>query len=138
MTERIQQDGLQVAAVLHRFIQAEALPAGGIDSLRFWTGFAALVRDLAPRNRALLAERDRLQHELDTWHRAHPGPVRDLPAYRAFLEQIGYLLPVPAAVRVETPQADAAIAQQAGPPLEVPWSTPPLPPNAAHAPRGRM
>src|SRR5690606_17179648 len=120
MTERIEQDGLQVAAVLHRFIQDEALPASGIAPQDFWRGFAAIVRDLAPRNRALLAERDRLQSELDTWHRANPGPVRDLAAYRAFLTQIGYLLPTPEAVQVTTPDVDAEIAEQAGPQLVVP------------------
>ncbi|HYG45286.1 MAG TPA: malate synthase G [Bordetella sp.] len=138
MTERIQQDGLQVAAVLHRFIQDEALPAGGIDASRFWAGFAALVRDLAPRNRALLAERDSLQRELDTWHQAHPGPVRDLRAYRAFLEQIGYLLPQPQAVQVETAHVDAEIAEQAGPQLVVPMSNARYALNAANARWGSL
>ncbi|MBO9353051.1 malate synthase G [Bordetella petrii] len=138
MTERIQQDGLQVAAVLHRFIQDEALPAAGIDGPRFWAGFSALVRDLAPRNRALLAERDRLQHELDTWHRAHPGPVRDPRAYRAFLEQIGYLLPQPGAVQAETANVDAEIAQQAGPQLVVPMSNARYALNAANARWGSL
>lgn len=73
----IDQAGLQVAPALSQFIENEALPGTGIDKAAFWSGFSALVHDLAPRNRELLAERDRLQQELDTWHRAHPGPVRD-------------------------------------------------------------
>ncbi|MCD0505000.1 malate synthase G [Bordetella petrii] len=138
MTDRIQQDGLQVAAALHRFIQDEALPASSVDGKRFWTGFAALVRDLAPRNRALLAERDRLQRELDTWHRAHPGPVRDLAAYRAFLEEIGYLQPQPDTVQASTAGVDAEIAEQAGPQLVVPMSNARYALNAANARWGSL
>ncbi|CFO94912.1 malate synthase G [Bordetella pertussis] len=83
MTERIPHHGLQVAASLHRFIEDEALSGSGLAPDEFWAGFAALVRDLAPRNRELLAERDRLQGEIDAWHRAHPGPVRDSAGYQA-------------------------------------------------------
>ena len=75
MTERTNCHRLQVAANLKRFIEEEALPGTGVDAAAFWKGFDALVHDLAPKNRALLAERDRLQTELDQWHRAHPGPV---------------------------------------------------------------
>ena len=102
MTERVQCQRLQVAAELKQFIENEVLPGSGIEAAAFWSGFDALVHDLAPRNRALLAERDRLQTELDTWHRANPGPVRDMAAYRAFLESIGYLLPQPQTVKAST------------------------------------
>jgi malate synthase len=96
MTQMNPRGGLQVAANLDQFVETEALPGTGIDSAAFWSGFDALVHELAPKNRALLAERDRLQTELDSWHRANPGPVRDLRAYRAFLEGIGYIVPTPA------------------------------------------
>lgn len=85
MNDRIQRQRLQVASALQHFIETEALPGTGVPEANFWQGFDALVHDLAPKNRALLAERDRLQTALDTWHRAHPGPVADMPAYRAFL-----------------------------------------------------
>ncbi len=102
MTQMNPRGGLQVAANLDQFVETEALPGTGIDSAAFWSGFDALVHELAPKNRALLAERDRLQTELDNWHRANPGPVRDLHAYRAFLEGIGYIVPVPASVKATT------------------------------------
>ena len=114
MTERVTLNRRQGAANLQRFVDDEVLPGSGIDSAAFWAGFDALVHDLAPKNRALLAERDRLQRELDTWHRANPGPVRDLPAYRSFLESIGYLLPQPDSVTARTANVDREIAEQAG------------------------
>lgn len=138
MNEMIKQNGLQVAANLNQFIEEEALPGTGVDSAAFWKGFDALVHDLAPKNRALLAERDRLQGELDTWHRENPGPVRDLRAYRAFLERIGYIVPAPASVRATTANVDREIAEQAGPQLVVPLSNLRYALNAANARWGSL
>ncbi|MGF6764239.1 malate synthase [Paraburkholderia sp. GAS33] len=138
MTDMTKRSGLQVAANLDQFIEHEALPGTGVDSAAFWAGFDALVHDLAPKNRALLAERDRLQTELDQWHRAHPGPVRDLAAYRSFLESIGYLVPVPAHVKATTDRVDTEIAEQAGPQLVVPLSNQRYALNAANARWGSL
>ena len=138
MTQRIQHHGLQVAANLNQFIEQEALPGTNLDADSFWQGFAALVNDLAPKNRALLAERDRLQAELDAWHRTNPGPIADPAAYRKFLEGIGYLLPQPAAVRATTDNVDTEISQQAGPQLVVPMSNPRYALNAANARWGSL
>ena len=128
---------LQVAQELHQFIEEQVLPGTGIESAHFWAGFDAIVTDLAPKNRALLAERDRLQTELDAWHRAHPGPIADMPAYRAFLEQISYLVPQPAA-QVTTANVDAELAQQAGPQLVVPIPNARYALNAANARWGSL
>ncbi|CAB3761611.1 malate synthase G [Paraburkholderia solisilvae] len=134
----IQRGGLQVAATLDQFIETEALPGTGVDSAAFWAGFDKLVHDLAPKNRALLAERERLQRELDTWHRAHPGPVRDAHAYRAFLEDIGYIVSPPSRVQASTDQVDTEIAEQAGPQLVVPLSNARYALNAANARWGSL
>ena len=97
MTERTTVHRLQVATALHRFIEDQVLPGTGVDAAAFWQGFDAIVHDLAPKNAALLAERDRLQAELDAWHQRQPRPdQRSRSKYRAFLEKIGYLVPVPA------------------------------------------
>jgi malate synthase len=138
MTQMNPRGGLQVAANLDQFVETEALPGTGIDSAAFWSGFDALVHELAPKNRALLAERDRLQTELDNWHRANLGPVRDLRAYRAFLEGIGYIVPVPASVKATTDNVDTEIAEQAGPQLVVPLSNQRYALNAANARWGSL
>jgi malate synthase len=129
---------LQIADVLVRFIEDEALPGTAIEPARFWAGFDAIVRDLAPKNAALLAERDRLQSELDTWHRAHPGPITDMAGYRAFLQRIGYLVPVPDGVKASTENVDAELALQAGPQLVVPILNARYALNAANARWGSL
>ncbi|MDO8717387.1 MAG: malate synthase G, partial [Polaromonas sp.] len=78
MTERTTSHRLQVATELFSFINEQVLPGTGVESGKFWTGVDAIVADLAPKNIALLAERDRLQTELDTWHKANPGPITDM------------------------------------------------------------
>ncbi|AYH42467.1 malate synthase G [Azoarcus sp. DN11] len=138
MSTRIQCHQLQVDAELHRFIETEALPGTGIDAGAFWKGFSELANELAPKNRALLAERDRLQTELDNWHRAHPGPIQDMPAYRTFLEKIGYLQPVPAPFKITTTNVDSEISEQAGPQLVVPIMNARYALNAANARWGSL
>jgi malate synthase len=138
MTDMIKQHGLQVDASLAKFVDEEAIPGTGVDSASFWKGFDAIVHDLAPKNRALLAERDRLQTELDNWHRSNPGPVRDLRAYRKFLEEIGYIVPAPAHVQASTANVDREIAEQAGPQLVVPLSNLRYALNAANARWGSL
>jgi len=129
---------LHVATNLYRFVEDEVLPGTGVDSATFWAGFDAIVRELAPRNAALLAERDRLQAELDAWHRKHPGPIRHMARYRAFLHRIGYLVPVPERVKVTTRNVDAELALQAGPQLVVPITNARYALNAANARWGSL
>ena len=138
MTARTSIHRLQVASNLHRFINEQVLPGTGVDSSAFWQGFDAIVADLAPRNIALLAERDRLQTELDTWHQAHPGPITDMAAYRNFLTTIGYLVPVPEGVQTTTANVDDELAVQAGPQLVVPILNARYALNAANARWGSL
>ena len=138
MSERVTLGRLQVAANLQRFIEDEVLPGTGVEAAAFWKGFDELVHDLAPKNRALLAERDRLQVELDDWHRSNPGPITDMPAYRSFLESIGYLQPEPGEVKISTSNVDSEIATQAGPQLVVPIGNARYALNAANARWGSL
>ena len=138
MTARTTVHGLQVATELYRFIEDKVLPGTGVDSASFWAGFDKLVADLAPKNAALLAERDRIQAEMDAWHTAHPGPITDMAAYRAHLEKIGYVVPVPGDVKITTANVDAELATLAGPQLVVPILNARYALNAANARWGSL
>ena len=117
MTDRIQSGELRVAPSLYRFIAEEALPAAGISltGTEFWAGVAQIVAELTPVNRRLLRRRDDLQAAIDSWHQANGGQPHDLPAYRAFLEEIGYLVPDPGPFQVGTEGVDPEIATGGGP-----------------------
>ena len=138
MTARSSLHGLKVDTALARFIDEAVLPGTGIAPAAFWKGFDGIVHDLAPKNAALLAERDRLQSEMDTWHSAHPGPILDMRAYRGFLEKIGYLVTPPAGAKATTTHVDAELATQAGPQLVVPILNARYALNAANARWGSL
>ncbi len=138
MTARTSVHRLQVASNLYQFINDEVLPGTGVASAAFWQGFDAIVADLAPKNQALLAERNRLQSEQDAWHKAHPGPIADMRAYKAFLKQIGYLVTPLKKVEATTQNVDAELAVQAGPQLVVPVLNARYALNAANARWGSL
>ena len=138
MTPRTPAHRLQVATVLHRFIEEQVLPGTGIDPAAFWQGFDEIAHELGPRNRALLQERDRLQFELDAWHQANPGAIGDMPAYRAFLKRIGYLVEPTGPVQCETAHVDDELATLAGPQLVVPILNARYALNAANARWGSL
>ncbi|MEY4122740.1 MAG: hypothetical protein RLZZ457_1578 [Pseudomonadota bacterium] len=137
-TKRTPVHSLQVASNLYRFIETKVLPDTGVSSEKFWQGFDAIVQDLAPKNIALLAERDRIQLEMDAWHSHNPGPIKNMKAYRKFLEKIGYLVPQPANVKATTKNVDAELALQAGPQLVVPVLNARYALNAANARWGSL
>ena len=138
MSERVTVGGLSVAGELYRFVMDEALPGSGIAPERFWDGYAAILNDLAPRNKALLAVRDDLQRQIDAYHLARKGRPLDMADYTAFLERIGYLLPEPPDFAVTTENVDAEIATVAGPQLVVPLSNARYSLNAVNARWGSL
>lgn len=119
MTDRIQLGSLQVSTLLHNFVNQQALPGTGVEPATFWAGLEKIVNECAPRNRELLAKRDALQAKIDAWHLANKGKF-DFAAYKAFLQDIGYLMPEGADFSITTENVDTEIAQMAGPQLVVP------------------
>lgn len=138
MTERLDRAGLKVDAVLARFVENEALPGTGIEAGAFWSGLAGLLADFAPQNRALLAKRDALQAKIDAWHVARRGQPHDHAAYKAFLAEIGYLLPEGPAFTIETTNVDPEVAKVPGPQLVVPVTNARYALNAANARWGSL
>jgi malate synthase len=138
MTERVQVGGLQVAKVLFDFVNNEAIPGTGISAEQFWEGAQSVIKDLAPKNQALLAKRDDFQAKIDAWHQARAGQAHDAVAYKAFLEEIGYLLPEVADFQATTQNVDEEIAHMAGPQLVVPVMNARFALNASNARWGSL
>ncbi|WP_421523794.1 malate synthase G [Pseudomonas yamanorum] len=138
MTEHVQVGGLQVAKVLFDFVNNEAIPGTGIAADQFWAGADKVIHDLAPKNKALLAKRDDFQVRIDTWHQAHAGQAHDAVAYKAFLQDIGYLLPEAADFQASTQNVDEEIAHMAGPQLVVPVMNARFALNASNARWGSL
>jgi malate synthase len=129
---------VQIATQLADFIETRALPGTGLDPVTFWDGVSRIFAQFAPENAALLAKRDDVQAQIDAWHKANPGPIADMPAYQAFLRDIGYLVPEPADFQITTQNVDAEIARLAGPQLVVPSLNDRFVLNAANARWGSL
>ncbi|MCB1685698.1 MAG: malate synthase G, partial [Pseudomonadales bacterium] len=132
-SDRVKHGGLSVAAELDTLISRRILPGTGIGAEQFWSGFEALLTRLGPSNRTLLARRDEIQSAIDRWHLERRGKAFDPVAYRAFLEEIGYLVPEPAPFTIRTRNVDDEIARIAGPQLVVPVMNARFALNAANA-----
>lgn len=138
MRNIVEHRGLKIDRDLYEFINGEAIPGTGVDAQAFWDGFAALVHDLAPENRALLEKRAALQAKIDDWHKKNRGGHFDLAAYKAFLFEIGYLVKEGPAFTIETRKVDPEISVIAGPQLVVPVMNARYALNAANARWGSL
>ncbi|MEM6493358.1 MAG: malate synthase G [Pseudomonadota bacterium] len=138
MTTMTPRAGLSVDERLAAFLENEPLTPLGRDVDAFWAGFAKLVGEFTPRNRALLAKREELQAQIDAWHKERKGTPHNPAEYRAFLTEIGYLVPEPGDFTIGTQNVDAEIATMAGPQLVVPILNARFLLNAANARWGSL
>ena len=138
MAQRTTREGLQVDTQLAEFVEAHVLPNTDVAPATFWKGFAALLQDLTPRNRALLEKRAALQQQIDDWHKARANQAHDREGYKAFLEEIGYLLPEMDPFEITTDGVDPEIATVAGAQLVVPITNARYALNAANARWGSL
>ena len=138
MTDRVQQGSLQVAKVLHELLENDIAAGTGVAPAQFWQALEAIVNELAPRNRALLQTREDLQAKINAWHQANPGAGYDRAAYKAFLQEIGYLLPEGDDFTIDTQGVDEEVATLAGPQLVVPVMNARYALNAANARWGSL
>ena len=138
MTQYVTRAGIEADPKLADFIETEVLGPLSRDVDGFWQGFAALLEEFAPRNAALLAKREDLQAKIDAWHGEHAGKPHDGGAYRAFLQEIGYLVPEPDDFTIGTQNVDPEIATMAGPQLVVPILNARFLLNAANARWGSL
>ena len=138
MTQYVERAGLEVATVLVDFVETRLLAGLPIDADAFWSGYAALLRDLAPENRRLLKIRDEMQRRIDAWLEARRGQDWDNTAWTGFLREIGYIEPEGPEFEVETGPADPELARVAGPQLVVPVMNARFALNAANARWGSL
>ncbi len=138
MTDRIKKGGLEIAAELHDLVANEIAPGTGVEPDHFWTQLETILADLAPRNKALLAKRDKIQKTIDAWHLERKGAKIDLNEYKDFLKEIDYLLPEGEDFKVGTANVDEEIAHIAGPQLVVPVRNARFALNAANARWGSL
>ena len=138
MADTVEHGGLKIDQALFDFINKEVMPGTGVDQEKFWDGFAAIVHELTPENRALLAKRDDMQLKIDAWHRENRANGMDMDAYKAFLKEIGYMVDEGDAFSVDTDNVDPEIASVAGAQLVVPVMNARYALNAANARWGSL
>lgn len=138
MTNHIEQNGLSISKELHDFIRTEALPESDVSDETFWQGLADLVATCGPKVRDALVVRERMQQQIDAWHKENPGPNYDAKAYKTFLRDIGYLVDEGPAFAIETKNVDPEISSVAGPQLVVPVMNARFALNAANARWGSL
>ena len=138
MSGRIEKNGLSIDEKLVTFIESEAIPGTGVDTQKFWQGFAEIVEKLGPKNKTLLQKREDIQSKIDEYHIKHRGQDIDIEDYKSFLYDIGYLVPEGENFKIDTSNVDEEIADLCGPQLVVPIMNARYALNAANARWGSL
>lgn len=138
MTEYIEIANIKVAKPLYELVKNEISPGTGINVDEAWEGYAEIVHELTPVNRALLSKRDELQARIDAWHLENNSKEMDFSSYKQYLYDIGYLVKSSGDFSITTENIDEEIALIAGPQLVVPVSNARYALNAANARWGSL
>ena len=134
----VESAGIRIAKPLYDFVNSEALPGTSISADAFWSGFAGLLADLAPRCKALLGKRDSIQRQVDAWHLANKGKPADTEGYLDFCVISAILSRNQPKSRSARPTSMPEIATLAGPQLVVPVTNARYALNAANARWGSL
>ncbi|MGB0342907.1 MAG: malate synthase G [Parvibaculales bacterium] len=138
MSDTVSIAGLQIAAELADFVANEAVVGTDISADDFWAAVAKVLNAHRDTNKALLEKREALQAQIDDWHKQRQGAPHNADDYKAFLQEIGYLVPEGPDFTIETANVDDEIAKIAGPQLVVPVKNARFAVNAANARWGSL
>ena len=138
MSQRIEESGLQVAKPIHDLVNQSILPGTGVTAAMFWAGFAAILAEFGPKNKALLDKREVIQSQIDEWHLARKNTEHNHEEYKVFLKEIGYIVPDTGDFTISTSDVDDEIKTIAGPQLVVPVMNARFALNAANARWGSL
>lgn len=136
LNARMGHANLSIDTQLYTMVEQEILPGLNLTSDQVWESLATLLNEFQVRNQNLLNKREQLQTSLNQWHLDHP--TSEPAAYKAMLQDIGYLLPEPEQVSVTTSNVDIEISTVAGPQLVVPINNARYALNAANARWGSL
>src|SRR5215472_10267082 len=138
MAKTVDKSELKINEELCLLVRDEIAPGTGVNPDRFWKSFAEIVRDLGPKNRALLEKRNGLQRQIDQHHVARKNQPFRCEEYKVFLKEIGYLVPEGKNFKIATANVDPEITQIAGAQLVVPLDNARYALNAANARWGSL
>ena len=132
------KNGLKINSILFEFINNEIIPGTGINTENFWSNFDKALHELAPINKGLVEKREKIQKQIDKWHKENADKKFDKKEYINFLKSISYIVEEKDDFKITTSNTDEEISLIAGPQLVVPVDNARYAINAANARWGSL